>query len=436
MPFLPRVRVGQTILSPAEWHLSTEVMLRNKTRLSAESWYQYIRDWRQKWDVPRYVYLVEDDTRLLLNLDNSQSLDDLSDEYRKGTSDRRVLRLQEMLPDFEETWAEGIDGRYMLEFVVPLQKRQTVTAPQLKLPHPGPVSLSERLFLPGSDWLYAKLYCGRSRQDELLSKLIPTFAESAVEDGWAERWSYIRYTDPAPHIRLRFQGIPEILLAKLLPNLCTWSQSLVANGLLRKLTLDSYEREIERYGGVEGVQIAERIFSTDSVIATDIIALGIQKVSTLAQLDLALLTVEDLLSSLCITKADRLSLYRMLRQAQEKNFSDQMSRLHKTYHTYGKTVQSIVGNRNWLYAQPGGHEMESCLRRRARALSGLGEQLHQLVSRNELYTSQMSFFASCLHMHCNRLFGINRQLEFEVAYYLGRALENLERFMPDGIRVV
>jgi hypothetical protein len=45
----------------------------------------------------------------------------------------------------------------------------------------------------------------------------------------------------------------------------------------------------------------------------------------------------------------------------------------------------------------------------------------------------MSFLSSCVHMHCNRLLGIDRSLEFEVGYYLERTLESLGRYTPPDI---
>jgi len=62
-------------------------------------------------------------------------------------------------------------------------------------------------------------------------------------------------------------------------------------------------------------------------------------------------------------------------------------------------------------------------------------QLLALSEQEQLTTSLTSFLASCVHMHCNRLFGANRRLEFEVAYYLQRTLESLERYRPDGVEI-
>lgn len=435
LPFLPRIRVGQTILRPAEWHLPTEMVETDKSRPDPAWWYELIQKWRQEWDVPRYVYWADADNRLLLDLENPLCVADLGDECRKRAPGRGVITLQEMLPGFEDVWVEGADGRYLLEFVVPLKRRQPATLPEPKPVKRGSVEPLERLRLPGSDWLYARLYSGRTRHDDLLAGPVRAFAGAALENGLAERWFFVRYNDPDPHIRLRFQGEPTRLLSQLLPALAAWGHSLVENGLLRKLALDSYDREIERYGGLEGIQIAEQVFAADSIAVTEVIALRIQHVLELSSLDLAMLTVDDLVSSLGLPAAERLRLYQSIRQSQESAFGNQINRLAKTFHGYRKTAQRIVGDREWLRAQPGGSELEECLRLRATTLRPFGDQLRALAERDQLWTSQDYFLASCVHMHCNRLLGINRPLEFEVVYHLHRTLDSLRHYVPEGVHI-
>ena len=435
LPFLPRVRVGRTILCPAEWHLPVEKVGTDESQPDAIWWYELIQDWRHKWDVPRYVYLADGDNRLLLDLENPLCVADLGDECRKRASGRGVIALQEMLPGFEDAWTEGADGRYLVEFVVPLKRRRPTTLPEPKPVKRGSVAPLERLRLPGSDWLYARLYSGRMRHDDLLTGPVREFASAALKNKLVKRWFFIRYADPDPHIRLRFQGEPKRLLSQLLPALTAWGHSLVESGFLRKLVLDSYDREIERYGGLEGIQIAEQIFAADSIAVADILALRIQRILELSLLDLAILTVDDLLSSLGLPAAERLRLYQALRQSQENAFGGQIDRLHKTFHGYRKTAQRIVGDREWLREQPGGTQLEACLQARATTLHALGGQLRALAEEDRLWASQDSILASYVHMHCNRLFGINRSLEFEVVYYLQRTLDSLQHYMPAGIHI-
>jgi thiopeptide-type bacteriocin biosynthesis protein len=436
LSFLPRVRVGRTVLHPAQWRMPHALVGREQTVAEPAIWYRAIQEWRREWSVPRYVYLTEADNRLLLDLENPLCVADLGDECRKRAASRAALIVQEMLPSFEEVWTEGARGRYLVEFIVPLQRRAPAAQPQ-----PQPAARHERIApsarqrLPGSDWLFAKLYSGRTRHDDLLAEPVRAFAEQAISAGQAERWFFIRYADPEPHIRLRFQGDPARLLAELLPALTTWSRSLVEHGLIRKLVLDSYDREVERYGGPAGSEVAERIFAADSRAVAEIVALRLRHALELATIDLALLTIDDLVASLGLNADERLRLYQTIRAGQERPFGGQINRLHKQFHGYRKTAQRIVGDREWLRAQPGGPALEAVLRQRTTELHAPSTQLRELVSQEQLWVPQASFLASCIHMHCNRLIGLNRALEFEAAYYLERTFESLARYRPDGIQL-
>ena len=79
---------------------------------------------RERWQIPRYVYLVEGDNRLLLDLEDRDQSNQLRLELtRRG--DRGSVLLHEALPGPEHAWVEGSDGRYLAEFVVPLVLRPT-----------------------------------------------------------------------------------------------------------------------------------------------------------------------------------------------------------------------------------------------------------------------------------------------------------------------
>ncbi len=129
LPFLPRLRIGRTILCPAEWRLPAETARSGAAMADLASWRQTIRAWREQWDAPRHVYLLEDyrspeaDDRLLLDLESPLCLAYLRGECRAHPPRRGAFTLQEMLPGFDQVWAEGNGGRYLVEFIVPLKRR-------------------------------------------------------------------------------------------------------------------------------------------------------------------------------------------------------------------------------------------------------------------------------------------------------------------------
>lgn len=363
---------------------------------------------------------------------------ELGKECRKRSEQNERVTLQEMLPDHDNVWGKGVNGRYLFEFVVPLMRRQReVMSREEELPEKltMPSTLPQRLRLPGSDWLYAKLYSGRARHDDLLGGPVQEFANQAIQSGLIDRWFFVRYADPEPHLRLRFHGDPRMLLLSLLPRFASWAEDLVKSGHVRKLALDTYDREVERYGGVEGVQLAERLFAADSVGVVGILALRGLRTMDFTLADAALITVDTLLRNIGLDAAERLDLYKYIRQGQETVYGGELARLRESFHGYRKSAQRMIGDEAWLDAQLGGEGLRECLRLRAMSVIPLGEDLRTLIQEQQLCVSRESFLASCVHMHCNRLLGINRPLEFEVTYYLDRTLESLGRYMPPGISI-
>ena len=86
----------------------------------------------------------------------------------------------------------------------------------------------------------------------------------ALTAGGADQWFFIRYGDPDWHLRLRIHGAPDRLLNETLPLLTRVTAPLLETGELWRVQLDTYEREVERYGGEAGIRLAERVFHADS----------------------------------------------------------------------------------------------------------------------------------------------------------------------------
>ena len=87
---------------------------------------------------------------------------------------------------------------------------------------------------------------------------------SSLAAGGADQWFFIRYGDPDWHLRLRVHGTPDRLLHETLPLLHRVTAPLLETGQLWRVQLDTYEREVERYGGEAGIRLAERVFHADS----------------------------------------------------------------------------------------------------------------------------------------------------------------------------
>ncbi|MFF2808875.1 lantibiotic dehydratase [Streptomyces sp. NPDC058000] len=279
-PAQPRVTYGRTVLSPARW-----LPDRALTGVAAEpdrAWRGQVARWRRRWDVPRHVLLVRADNHLAVDLDDPLHLMVFRDEVRRGAG---LVVLEQFGGSHGRRWLTTPDGAHACEFVFPVFARRpsgkAPEAPQSR-ERTGPATAvraplpdrAAQAHLPGGEWLYAKVYAPDALQGQLLARHVPRLTRpELLTAAGADSWFFLRYADPDPHLRLRFHGKPGPLWSVLLPELQRWVAELRAAGLADRLVLDTYDPEIERYGGPGALVHAERVFHADSEAVLDQLSL-------------------------------------------------------------------------------------------------------------------------------------------------------------------
>ncbi len=371
-PFLPRVQAGRIILTPARWLLRAE---------------EFTQQWRERWQVPRHVYLSTADNRLLLDLADPDQL--------KQLPDKGLMVLQEALPAPDQAWLPGSEGRYVSEFVVPLIREEIEPEPEPARQIPS----GRRMRPPGSDWLFAKLYHLPTFENDLLTGPVKDFCEG--------NWFFMRYVDPDPHLRIRWTGDPRWLTGELVPRVLRWSAELVERGYCTRVALDTYDRELERYGGPTALEAAESLFAADSSAVLDLLRLN-----DIDRTLLGMYTVDDLLVGLGLTEDERLDNYR-LGVADRRVTADE-------FRSRQVELRHALGNREFPQIEP-------ILARRRAVLREVGDRLDWLAGRGELGKPKTEIARSFVHMHCNRLLGCGHPPEQKVLGLLTRTWESLRR---------
>jgi thiopeptide-type bacteriocin biosynthesis protein len=257
-PFLPRVTYGRLVLARARW-LVRDAEIQPIAEATGAERYRLAKRLRETRRMPRYLSLAEGDNELFIDFENVLTLDSVIELVRN----RSEVTFTEFFPLPGELCAEGAEGRFFHELVVPFTRRTAESAAPRESRF-APSLLIQRTFPPGSEWLYAKLYTGTATADRVLCDEVAPLAAEAVASGAARRWFFIRYGDPAWHLRIRFHGDPRQLREVVQPRLEEMAGRLIDRGGAWKLQFDTYEREIERYGGSEAIELAEEIFYRDS----------------------------------------------------------------------------------------------------------------------------------------------------------------------------
>jgi thiopeptide-type bacteriocin biosynthesis protein len=418
-PFLPRVQCGRVVLALARWQI--EPTAGGLQAEPADRFPDAVAAWRDHWTVPRHVYLVAMDNRLLLDLDDPEHVELLRQELR-GLPDGQVAHLHEALPGPSDAWLPAADGRHIVELVVPLVLRRPSTpmaSSESAEPHAQPVPADVRLRPPGSDWLSLKLYGPQPFDDELITGPLRTFGEFVVNAGLADGWYFLRYTDPDPHLRIRFHGDAQTLLGPLMRQACDWAGDLVTDGVRTRFVFDTYEREVERYGGDEGTQASEAIFIADSPAAAEILRLSRQEDCPYDETTLSVVSMDHLLRDLGLSPEERALVYRAA--------ATPAPEAGREYRLRKGELRSLLGQSGALTQAPEGVALAALLDGRRRALAPTAVHLRALESDGRLGQLRTVLCRSYLHMHANRLLGPDPSHERLALELLRRTHEGLMR---------
>jgi thiopeptide-type bacteriocin biosynthesis protein len=332
-----------------------------------------------------------------------------------------------MLPGPDQLCASGPEGGFVHELVVPFIRTRSASSPPPPRPKPSRRPDGQRRFPPGSQWLYAKLYTGTSTADRVLGECIGPVVKQALASGAADRWFFIRYRDPDWHLRLRFHGEPGKLREQVEPALQAAVEPLLQEGWVWRVSFDTYEREVERYGGPEGVSLAERIFHADSDAVLAIVELLSGDQGADARWRLALRGVDLLLDDLGLDLEIKRSLLKRVRKAFGREFQADTSRLKRQlgerYRAERKSLEALLdpANDEQSPLQPG----LAILRRRSEQLAPVIAELRAAEQAGRLSRPVTEVARSCMHMHINRLLrSAHRAQELVLYDFLHRLYES------------
>ncbi len=424
-PFLPRVRRGKLILERARWLLSQKDLAELKSSGFAAL--------RSRLGLPRWIVIGDGDNELPVDLDNDLMVDSAVHLLKNRAS----AMLYELVPAPEELAMTSAEGRFAHELIALFTRQESrVTgtrqesvigarpAAPRKLAVVESASSVERRFLPGSSWLYLKIYTGAATADAVLRDHLAPAIASALARGLVDRWFFLRYADPEPHLRIRFAGDPDTLSGRLLPYLHAVLAPAVARGLIWKVCVDTYEREVERYGGPAGVELAEQLACADSDAALAIISSCEGDAGAEAMWRLAVRGCDQLMNDLGMSLADKRTAMTDARDAFGAEHGADAAfykQLGDKFRTHGKELGALLA----ASSSDEDHPMSPALAAlavRSHRLRPLGTRLRALASAGALTQPIDALVHSYVHMHVNRMIRSSQRAHELVLYDLLRRL--------------
>jgi thiopeptide-type bacteriocin biosynthesis protein len=180
---------------------------------------------------------------------------------------------------------------------------------------------------------------------------------------------------------------------------------MIEKGTCTRFAFDTYEAEVERFGGPEGMTESERLFHADSGASADLVRVLKSREWSAddARTILMALTVDDLLRSTGMDEGRRLGWYKSQIPKSGPDAGPDYRRLKDG-------LRAALGDPAvWLSGQPSGAVITAALDRRGRALPVVTAALSRLAAAGVLNQSIDGLCSSYTHLHLNRIGGASRE---------------------------
>lgn len=313
--FLPRVKYKNVIVFPATWNIypgTLDFLIGKDDATALVSFLKWVAD----RNLPQYVFFVEGDNELFLNLHHPSSMLILKKEVKK----RQMLTLKEAFDLSGKNVVKDENGDpYRNEIVVPFYRTGASSIGKGNVVEKGGV---KREFPIGSDWVYFKIYTGVATADALLKDSIFHFTRQWSESQIFDQWFFIRYYDPEFHIRIRFHSKKANNRNKIVSLFSKLIQPFIESGEINDFSMHTYKREIERYG-MDTMLENEELFYVGSRLTLKLISVPFDAISGGLDIRLGgcLILVSKILDGLKMNLGNKILLCQSNRDSFAKEFT-------------------------------------------------------------------------------------------------------------------
>lgn len=259
LKYIPRVVYeNNIILSPATWNL---------TKLDIENCFEYsnsniekINLFKHKWGIPSLFLIIDGENELLIDTNDDKSANLFIAHY----SSKSNIKIEEYLFDETNSFLKSeIGNSYNNEilfcFYNKKYKNQNLTNQKIVKNN------SERKFQIGSEWIYYKIYCNSEYANEIIVECYQKVLKRYIAENKITLFFFIKHKDPHYHIRYRIKLSDISYFNELFSEINSYFLIYTSKNLIWKIQLDTYDREVERYGSGT-IDIAEKIFFIDSLL--------------------------------------------------------------------------------------------------------------------------------------------------------------------------
>ena len=257
--FIPRIQYENFIFRLASWKIPTHPIRKLKEQ-SFSNFHEQLKALFAEEGWPAIFTLHDKGSPVHIDINNHLGAFLLANMI----GEQKIFISESIGSAPEEQWFQAGKKGYHHEIILPFRNeifkgKAPAVVPNFYLPMPD----VPRSVTPSEDWLYLKIYAGAATVEKMVSEKLPVLMEDWKSTDKISSFFFLRLTDPDYHLRLRVKPTSYAVIGDILESFNTFFAPELDSGFIQKVQIDTYRREIERYGGPLTLP-SEVLFGIDS----------------------------------------------------------------------------------------------------------------------------------------------------------------------------
>jgi len=411
--FLPRIEYQSIILSPAKWCLKRENFIRLINCKSDDELKIQLIELVNQFQLPKLFLVVDGDNEMLIDTTDIDSVYVFVDLIKK----KDIVLLEEFLFSEIDSLIKDTNGEYYTNECVAIVLNHFKHKDNKFDSNPILQKTIEPCKIEESKWIYFKIFCGVKTTDTILIDNLKPFIDDLIQKVLIDKWFFIRYSDPEPHIRFRIHLINIKIYKEIVGKIEILLSDLIESDIVLKIEQDNYEEELDRYGE-NTMGLAETLFFNDSKYCMNVLSY-LQSNSTVVRWHYALLTVDTYLNDFDYSIEQKVDFMKDLSMSffNEHGANKTLRvQLDQKYRIHKADIEKLFNHS--IHIDDDFKFISNLIRERSIENKLIYFELKKIESNNQIQVSIDSLLASYIHMALNRIFISKRRVNEMVIYDL------------------
>lgn len=247
--YTPRITVNNNIvLELATWRFGFKDY---SYIISSENSVQALYNFILHWKLPRYFCVNDGEDEFVFDTQDTN----FSRLFINEIKNRKHIKITEFLFESKGSLFPSPANEIIMFCYKPYE-----FSSQHKLLQP--IHEIRRSFIPGSVWIYFKLFTSKSAADNILMNINSLLIDFLNQKSLIKGFFFVRFDDPEFHIRFRILSTNDNVTPFIIKSSFEVFEQFYSKKSVWNVQIDSYNRELERYGSA--IEISEDLFCCDS----------------------------------------------------------------------------------------------------------------------------------------------------------------------------